>query len=82
LAEELRFNDAIQLLEAPVPFPIPRPRYAVSVGLSGSANILLKDLGRADEIDAIGALLTICKNISQKIVNHIDQREFFIFFNN
>lgn len=74
LVEEFRFNDAIQLLEAPVPFPSPRPMYAVSVGLSGSGNILLKDLGRADEIDGIGALLTICKNISQNIVTHIDQR--------
>lgn len=78
LVEEFRFNDAIQLLEAPPdPFPGPRPMYAISVGLSGSGNILLKDLGRADGIDA---LLTICKNISQKIVTHIDQRDFFFFF--
>lgn len=78
LVEEFRFNDAIQLLEAPPdPFPGPRPMYAISVGLSGSGNILLKDLGRADGIDA---LLTICKNISQKIVTHIDQIDFFFFF--
>lgn len=59
MVEEIRFNDAIQLLEVPVPFPSPRPAYAVSACPSGFENLLLKDLGIADEVDGIAALLTV-----------------------
>jgi hypothetical protein len=74
LAEEIRFKDAIQLLEVPVPFSSPRLTYVVSACPTGFEKLLSEDLGIADEVDGIAALLTVCNIYISTIVIHIYQR--------
>jgi hypothetical protein len=58
LAEEIRRNEGIQLLETWELFPNTRPRFEVPVGLSGLETFSVVNLGKADEVD--GPLFTLC----------------------
>jgi hypothetical protein len=71
LAEEIRRNEGIQLLETWELFPNTRPRFEVPVGLSGLETFSVVNLGKADEVD--GPLFTFCKNLSQYQLNFFGQ---------
>ena len=71
LAEEILWNDGIQLLEAPVLFPSPRPLFVASVGPFAMDRFFFKAPGTANEVDGIAVLFPICNS-------HIPQQLFEI----
>lgn len=62
LAEDVLLNDVIQLPEAPVRFPSPRPLFVASIGPSALCTFFFKAPGRANEVDGIAVLLPICNS--------------------
>lgn len=68
LAEDILWNDGIQLLEAPV-LLAPRPLFAASVGPSAFGRFFFKEPGRATEVGSITELPPICNS-------HIPQQLF------